>query len=130
GPKGSRMFALLAFKLVRYPEQRAVDHGTVVAGQVHNACLDDKPAEFDEVPRSLAALDLPCAHVMPRPLCLMPVVRRPVASKCLRYRGQPLLQIAATALERTQSRVLPMLPSLRGLSFPRAQRAPRPVPRR
>ena len=73
------MFALIALELVGHPEQRAVDDGAIVAGQVHDPGLDDEAAEFDQMPRALAALDLPGAHVMPRPRRLMPVARRPVA---------------------------------------------------
>ncbi len=62
------MFTLLALELVCHPKQRAVDHGAVVAGEVHNPGLDDEAAEFDQMPRALAALDLPIPHVMPR-LC-------------------------------------------------------------
>jgi len=32
---------------VVYPEQRAVNHGAVVAGQAHDPRLDDEAAEFD-----------------------------------------------------------------------------------
>lgn len=80
GPQLSRMFATLAVELFGHPKQRAVDHDAVVAGQVHDARLDDEAADFDQKARSLAAFDLPCAHVMPRPRRLMPVARRPVAS--------------------------------------------------
>jgi hypothetical protein len=52
---------------VGHPEQRAVDDGGIIAGQVHDSGLDDETAEFDQTPRLLAALDLPDAHVMPRP---------------------------------------------------------------
>ena len=46
--------------------------------------------EFDEMPRPLAALDLPRAHVMSRPCRLMPVASRPVAPE--RYRLSPQAQ--------------------------------------
>jgi hypothetical protein len=67
GPERSRLFALVAFELVGHPEQRAEDDGAIIAGQVHHTSLDDETTKFDQVPRSLAALDLPCAHIMPRP---------------------------------------------------------------
>ena len=60
------MFTLIALELVGHPEQCAVDHGAIVAGQVHDPGLDDEAAEFDQMPRALAALDLSCSHVMPR----------------------------------------------------------------
>lgn len=74
------MFALIAFELVSYPEQRAVDHDTVVAGQVYDPGLDDEAAEFDQMPRALAAFDLPGAHVMPRQRRPVSVARRLIAS--------------------------------------------------
>lgn len=81
------MFAVLAVELVGDPNQRAEDHDAVIAGQVHDAGFDDESAEFDQMPRSLAAFDLPCAHIMPRPLHLMPVVRCPVAFERRQCRG-------------------------------------------
>ena len=73
------MFALIASELFRHPDERAVDQGTIIAGEVDNPCLDDEAAEFDQVPGAPSALDLSAAHVMPRPFRLMPVARRPVA---------------------------------------------------
>jgi hypothetical protein len=67
------MFALIALELVSHPKQRAVDRGAIIAGQLHDASLDNEPAQFDEVPRALAALDLPRAHVMSRLCHLMAV---------------------------------------------------------
>jgi hypothetical protein len=45
-------------ELVGHPEQRAKDGGAIIAGQVHDTSLDDEAAEFNEMPRALAALDL------------------------------------------------------------------------
>ena len=70
------------------PEQRAEDDGATIAGQVHNARLHDEAAEFDEMARSLTALGLPRPHVMPRPLCLMPIAGCPVAVERRQRRGQ------------------------------------------
>lgn len=86
-PDITSTLAVLAFELVCHPEQRAVDPGAVVGGQVHDARLDDEAPEFDQMPRSPAALHLPCAHVMSRSLCLMPVARRPVAFERRQCRG-------------------------------------------
>lgn len=55
-----------AVEFVGYPDQRAVADSAVVAGQVNDAGIDDETAELDEVPRALAAFDLPCPRVMPR----------------------------------------------------------------
>lgn len=74
--------------LFRSPDQRAVDYDTVVAGQVHDARLDDEAAEFDQMPRASAALNLPASNVMPRLRRLMPVALRPVAAQCRQCRGQ------------------------------------------
>ena len=57
--------------------------------------FDDEAAEFDEVPRALAALDLPRAHVMSRPCGLMTVARRPVALE-----GRPVLRSVVGAVRR------------------------------
>ncbi len=67
GPERPRVFALIAFELVGHPEQRAKNEGTVIAGQINDTGLYDEAAEFDQMPRALATLDLPCAHVMPCP---------------------------------------------------------------
>jgi len=105
------MFALIALKLVSHPEQRAVDGGAIIAGQFHDTGFDDEAAQFDEVPRALAALDLPGAYVIPRPCCLIPVACCPVAPECRQRRGQLSVQIAATGFERTRPRAWPMPPS-------------------
>src|SRR5215472_4359007 len=80
-PERQRLLAVIASELVGHPEQRAVDDGAVVAGQVHDARLDDETAQFNEVPRALAAFDLPRTHVMSRLCGLMPVARRSVAQE-------------------------------------------------
>src|ERR1700704_3782836 len=55
GPQRSRLFALIAFELVRHPEQRTEDGGAIIAGQLYDASLDDEASEFNEMPRALAA---------------------------------------------------------------------------
>ena len=79
GPQHSCPFTLIAFELVGHPKQRAKDGGAIIAGQLHDASLDDETAQFDQVPRARATLDLPCAHIMPRLCCLLTVARRPIA---------------------------------------------------
>src|SRR5207247_4658707 len=74
GPARSRLFALIAFELVCHPEQRAEDDGAIIASQVHDRSLDDEAAEFDQVPRTLAALDLPCERMFLGPCWLWRVV--------------------------------------------------------
>lgn len=81
------MFALIALKLVRHPEERAENDGAIVTGQVDDAGFDDQPAEFDQMSRALAALDLPCSHIMPRLRRLMTVARHSVAPKRHQCRG-------------------------------------------
>ncbi len=78
-PEAARAFSLVTAELVGHPEQSAVDHDAVVAGQFDDARLDDEPAELDQMPRTLAALDLPVPHVMPGPRRLMAVASRLVA---------------------------------------------------
>ena len=107
-PQCPRMFAMIAFELLAHPEQRAIDRGAVVPGQFDDPGLDDETAEFDEMPRPLAALDLPCAHVMSRPCRLMAVARRPVAPEHRQRRGQVPVHFAAAVPERTRPRAWPM----------------------
>jgi hypothetical protein len=107
GPERSRLFAFIAFELVCHPEQRAEDDGAIIAGQVHYTSLDDEAAQFDQVPRALAALDLPCAHIMPPPCCLLTVARRPVAPERRQCGAQLPVQFAAPGSERTRLRVPP-----------------------
>ena len=57
-PQLPRPFGVLAIELFGDPDHRAEDGGAVVAGQVHDAGFDDEITEFDQVFRSLAALDL------------------------------------------------------------------------
>lgn len=129
GPERSRLFALIALELVSHPEQCAEDGGAIIAGEVHDPGLDDETAEFDQMPRALTALDLPCAHVMPRPCRLMPVARRPVAPERRPCRGQAPMQFAAPGSERTRLRAWPMPPSFRRLWFRPARSARQPVRR-
>jgi len=112
-PQGSCPFALVAFELLGDPEQRAVDHDTVVAGQVHDPSFHDEAAKFDQMPRALAAFDLPCAHIMPSPCGLMPVARRLVAPERRPCCGQLPVQFGAPVPERTRPHAWPM--PLRGL---------------
>src|ERR1700738_3611129 len=120
------MFALIALQLVSHPEQRAEDRGAVVARQVDDSGFNDKAAEFDEMPRALATLDLPRAHVMPRLCGLMPVARRSVAQERRPCCGQLLVHFAAPGLEKTKPRVWPMPPSFRAL-LSRLARSARPL---
>jgi hypothetical protein len=67
GPKHPCRFCPITFELIGHPEQRAEDGGAIIADQVDEPGFDHETAEFDEVPRALATLDLPCAHIIPRP---------------------------------------------------------------
>ena len=104
GPQAADPFVLIALELVGHPEQRAEDDGAIIAGQVHDASFHDEAAEFDEVPRPLAALDLPCAHVMSRPCGLIPVARCQVAPERRQCGAQLPVQFAAPGSERTRPR--------------------------
>lgn len=129
-PQRSCPFALIAFELLDNPYQRAEDRGAIIAGQVHDTGFNDETAQFDEVPRALAALDLPRAHVMPRLCGLMPVARRPVAPECRQRCGQLLTHFAALGFERKRPRAWPMPPVLRPPSSRPAPSGHRPVHRR
>jgi hypothetical protein len=106
------MFVLIAFELVSHPEQRTENGGAIIAGQIDDPGFDDKATAFDQMPRALAALDLPRAHVMPRSCHLMAVAGRPVAPERRQRHGQVPEQIAATGLERTRPRAWTMPPSV------------------
>jgi hypothetical protein len=110
GPQLVGIFALVALELIGHPKQRAKDGGAIIAGQLHDASLDDEAAEFDQVPRALAALDLPVTHIIPRPCCLLTVARRPVAPECRQCGDQLPVQFAAPGSERTRHRFRPCLP--------------------
>ena len=88
GPERTCVFTLLAFELVGHLEQRAVDRGAIIAGQVPDPSLDDEAAEFDQMPRPLATFDLPGAHVMTCLRRLMPVAGRLVAPQRRQRRAQ------------------------------------------
>ncbi len=104
---------MIALELFGNPEQCAEDYGTVVAGQLHDSGLDDEAAEFDQMPRALAALDLPCAHIMPGARRLIAVARRAVAFERRQRRAQMLSQFAALAARKTSLRVSTKPPVLR-----------------
>ena len=98
------MLALIALEFAGHPQQRAENHGAIIAGQVHDPGLDDEAAEFDQMSRALAALDLPGPHVMPRQRRLMPVVRRSIVVERRQRRGHVPMQIAAPGFEKTRHR--------------------------
>ncbi len=129
GPQLPRMFAVLAVELFANPEQRAIDHGAVIVREVHDPSLDHEPAKFNEVTSALAPFDLPCAHIMPRPLRLMAVAGCLIAfERRQRHRHLPE-QFAAICLETTPPRAWPMPPSFRHLSSRRWRPVHRPVRR-
>lgn len=73
------MLTLIALQLVGDPEERSVDGGAIIVGQLDDARLDDKTAEFDQMSGALAALDLPSAHVMPSQCRLVAIAGYPIA---------------------------------------------------
>src|SRR5262249_23125646 len=93
GPQRSCPFALMALDVAGNQKRRAEVGGRLAAVQAHEPRLDDEAAQFDEAPRALTPLDLPRAHVMPRPCDLMSVARRPVAPERRPCRGQLPVQI-------------------------------------
>src|SRR5579871_1793125 len=99
GPERAGLFALVTLELFGHPKQRAEDDGAIIAGQFDDPGFDDETAEFDEMPRALAALDLPRAHIISCPCGLMPVACRPAAPQRRQGRGQLLEQFAAIGPE-------------------------------
>ena len=91
----------MALQLGGDPQQRAVDDSAIIVGQFDDACLDDEPAEFDQMSGALAALDLPGAHIMPSPCRLPAIVGRPVVLE--RYEGcaEMSKQLAGTGSRKT-----------------------------
>jgi len=73
------MLAFIAVEFGGDPQQRAVDDGAIVIGQLDDACLDDEITELDQMSCAFAALDLPSAHVMPSHCRLPAIVCCPVA---------------------------------------------------
>ena len=110
------MLAFMALQLRGDPEHRSIDDGAIVIGQLDDACLDDEPAEFDQMSSALASLDLPGAHVIAS-LCRLPVI-----VGCLvaleRYPGcfQMLEQFAGIGSRKTSLHASPMPHALRCLS--------------
>src|SRR6516165_8729115 len=125
GPQRPCPFALIALELVGHPKQRAEDGRPVVAGQVHESGFHDEAAEFNEVLRALAALDLPGAHVTSCPCGLITVARRSVAQERRPCCGQLLAHFAAPGFEKRWPRAWPMPPSFRPL-LSRPARSVRP----
>src|ERR1700743_1074888 len=109
------MFALIAFEPVGHPKQSREDGGAGVAGKVDDSGFNDQAAEFDEMTCALAALDLPCSHVMSLPCGLMPVARRSGAQQGRPCCGQLSVQFAAPGFEKPRPRAWPMPPSFRPL---------------
>ena len=64
-PPGKRCVALLITKQVGDREKSAVDRGAIVVRKVDQFGFDDEAAEFDQVPRALAAIHGPLAKIMP-----------------------------------------------------------------
>ena len=69
----------MALQLSCDPEHRAIDGSAIVIGELDDACLDDEPAEFDQMSGALASFGLPGAHVIASPNRLPAIVGRPVA---------------------------------------------------
>jgi hypothetical protein len=103
-PYAPRAFAVFALELVSDPDERTENNGAIIVRQVHDTRLDDETAKLDQVLCALPSLDLPASHVMPCPLRLMAIARRPVAAqRGQRHRHLPV-EIDATGCERRQRR--------------------------
>ncbi|ESZ17736.1 hypothetical protein X735_11520 [Mesorhizobium sp. L2C085B000] len=73
------MLAFMALEFGGDPKQGAVYRGAIISGQLDNACFDDETAKFDELPGTLATVNLPGAHIIPSPCRLPAIVGCPVA---------------------------------------------------
>lgn len=101
GPERPRLSALLASEFVRHPKHRAIDDGAIIIGELDDACLDDETAEFDQVSRAFAALDLPGAHVIASQSRLPAIVSYPVVLERREGCGEMLEQLAGTGFRKT-----------------------------
>lgn len=75
-PKHERLFAFLTAQLGRNGEERAVERGAIVIGEIDQSGFHDEAAQFDQLTRAFAALHGPFAHVGSRLLCFKPIPRR------------------------------------------------------
>src|SRR5438128_622853 len=110
------MLAFIALQLGGDPEQCAVDGRAIIIGELDDACLDDEPAEFDQMSGTLASLDLPRTHVIAS-LCRLPAIAgRLVALE--RYAGcfHVPEQFVGTGSRKTSLHAWPMPRALQRLS--------------
>src|SRR3546814_12753704 len=72
-PSHERFLALFAAQHDRGREERAIEHGAVIIGEIDQPGFDDEPAKLNELTRAFAALHLPFPRVMPRSFRQYPV---------------------------------------------------------
>ena len=75
-PKRHALFTVVALKHRGDFEERAVEHGAIIAGEIDQTGFPNKPAEFDQMPCALAPLHDPFPRVMSRALRFQPMSGR------------------------------------------------------
>jgi len=80
-------------------EQRTVNHGTVVAGQVDQSGLRDETTKFDQLARPLPSVHNPLPHIRSSANRLKPAFRRRLSSR-FRHRRQRHSQRRVSVAER------------------------------
>jgi len=75
-PTGQCLRALLIAQPLRDSQQRAIDHGAIVAGQFDQSGLGDQPAKLDQVTGAFSPLHDPFACVTTRRGGLIAMSRR------------------------------------------------------
>lgn len=61
-PQHGGMISLFTPQFVGHPKEGAEEHGTVVVGEIDESRLHSQAAEFDQMARPFASLDLPIVH--------------------------------------------------------------------
>ena len=104
GPYRQCFVAFVAPEFVCHPDERAENDGAVVVRQVNNARLDDETTKLDQMLCPLTPLDLPVSHIMPRPLRLMAIARRPIAPDRSLHHRHLQVEIGMVCSETTPPR--------------------------
>jgi len=111
-PQRELVPGLVGAQFCRRLDQQPEDCGAIIVGQFDKARLGDKPAQFDQLPRALAALHLPGPRVMPRLLQCQAMAGAGRAAlliaRCRQRAGQSPVRPARQ--KRTRRRVCAMPP--------------------
>ena len=82
-PQQERLVSPLALQCRGGLDENAEDRRTIIVSEVDEPRLGNQAAKFDQLARALAALHVPRALIMPRPLALEPVDYRVRATERL-----------------------------------------------